>query len=69
MTEEKKYIGRGGNRGGGRPRKTKEERNGLAFQVYATKEDHALITDEAKRRGFNRSEFIVMAVKNFVKNG
>ena len=66
-TEKKKYTGRGGWHGGLRPKK--EIKNGIKFQVYATREDHAKITEAAEKLGVSRSEFLVSsAIKNIKKS-
>ena len=55
-------------RGGHRPgagRKKKANKDGVKFQVYASREDHAMITEEAERIGMSRSQLIVEAVREF----
>ena len=69
MTEEKKYVGRGGNRGGGRPKGTTKptEEKRERFQVSCHPADRETIRTLAKNEGMNQSQLIVEAVRLYDK--
>lgn len=61
MQEEKKYVGRGGWRGGGRPQKPGEEKR-VRFQVSCTPDEQEQIKKLAKEKDKTVSRLLIDAV-------
>lgn len=63
-----KKSGRGGWRGGGRPKKPADQKR-IAVQLSLTASERDMIDDSARQAGMTRSAFVVEAVKEKLDRG